>query len=197
MIYSYYPGCTLSTKGKALDLCGREAFAALGIELRELDEWQCCGAVYPQAEDEIATKLSAVRALDAAKTRGEKLVTLCSACHHVLKRVNNDMQTSDYIRTSGGKVIARKGATFYAVSVSVCDIIRTLLNGSDSVLCVSTMMHGEFGIEDVCLSIPTIVNGDGIKGTLLPELTEDEVEKLRHSADVLKDVIKQVDFTQA
>ena len=99
MTYSYYPGCTLSTKGKALDVCGRAAMAALGVELRELDEWQCCGAVYPQAEDEIATKLSAVRALDAAKNRGEKLVTLCSACHHVLKRVNHDMQTSDYIRT--------------------------------------------------------------------------------------------------
>ena len=99
MTYSYYPGCTLSTKGKALDVCGRAAAAALGVELRELDEWQCCGAVYPQAEDEIATKLSAVRALNAAKERGEKLVTLCSACHHVLKRVNSDMRTSEYIRT--------------------------------------------------------------------------------------------------
>ena len=106
-------------------------------------------------------------------------------------------EIENYIRTSGGKVIARKGATFYAVSVSVCDIIRTLLNGSDSVLCVSTMMHGEFGIEDVCLSIPTIVNGEGIKGTLLPALTDDEIEKLRHSANVLKEVISQVDFTQA
>lgn len=99
MTYSYFPGCTLSTKGKALDSCGRCAAAALGIELRELDEWQCCGAVYPQAKDEIATKLSAVRALNAAKERGEKLVTLCSACHHVLKRVNDDMRHDDYIRS--------------------------------------------------------------------------------------------------
>jgi len=103
----------------------------------------------------------------------------------------------NYIRTSGGKIIQRKGATFYAVSASVCEIVKNLLNGSDSVMCISSMMHGEFGIEDVCLSIPTIVNGKGIKGTLLPELTEDEIEKLRHSADVLKDVISQIDFTQA
>ena len=101
----------------------------------------------------------------------------------------------NYIRTSGGKIIQRKGATFYAVSVSVCDIVKTLLNGSDSVLCISSMMHGEFGIEDVCLSIPTIVNGKGIKGTLLPDLTEDEAAQLRHSADVLKDVISQIDFS--
>lgn len=106
-------------------------------------------------------------------------------------------EIENYIRTSGGKIIQRKGATFYAIAVSVCDIVRTLLNGSDSVLCVSSMMHGEFGIDDVCLSIPTIVNGKGIKGTLLPELTEGEVEQLRHSADVLKGVISQIDFTTA
>ncbi len=102
----------------------------------------------------------------------------------------------NYIRTSGGKIIARKGATFYAIAVSVCDIVKTLLNGSDTVLCVSSMMHGEFGINDVCLSIPTIVNGDGIKGTLLPDLTPDEEDQLRHSADVLKQVIAQIDFGQ-
>ena len=106
-------------------------------------------------------------------------------------------EIENYIRTSGGKIIARKGATFYAIAVSVSDIIRTLLNGSDSVLCVSSMMHGEFGISDVCLSIPTIVNGDGIKGTLLPMLTPEEEDKLRHSADVLKEVLSQIDFTQA
>ena len=106
-------------------------------------------------------------------------------------------EIENYIRTSGGKIIQRKGATFYAIAVSVCDIIKTLLNGSDSVLCVSSMMHGEFGIEDVCLSIPTIINGQGIKGTLLPVLTENETEQLRHSAEVLKGVISQIDFEQA
>ena len=103
-------------------------------------------------------------------------------------------EIESYIRTSGGKIIQRKGATFFAIAISVCDIVKTLLNGNDSVLCISSMMHGEFGIEDVCLSIPTIVNGEGIKGTLMPELTEDEVEKLRHSANVLKEVIAQIDF---
>jgi len=99
MIFSYYPGCTLSTKAKDLDRFGRLCAQALGVTLEEIENWQCCGAVYPQAEDEIATKLSAVRALNAAKEKDQKLVTLCSACHHVLKRVNNDMKTSEYIRT--------------------------------------------------------------------------------------------------
>ena len=92
MTFSYFPGCTLKTKGKQLDAYGRRAAKALGFELRELDEWQCCGAVYPMARDEIATRLSSVRALSASAERGEPLVTLCSACHHVIKRVNGDMQ---------------------------------------------------------------------------------------------------------
>ncbi len=98
MTFSYFPGCTLKTKGKQLDQYGRRAAQALGITLRELDEWQCCGAVYPMARDEIATRLSSVRALMAARERGETLVTLCSACHHVIKRVNGDVQRDETIR---------------------------------------------------------------------------------------------------
>ena len=54
MIYSYYPGCTLKDRAKQLDLCARASAKALGMELKELPQWQCCGAVYPQASDEIA-----------------------------------------------------------------------------------------------------------------------------------------------
>ncbi len=99
MKFSYYPGCTLSTKAKELDRFGRLSAQALGVTLEEIEEWQCCGAVYPQAEDEIASKLSAVRALNAAKEKDQDVLTLCSACHHVLKRVNADMKSNEYIRT--------------------------------------------------------------------------------------------------
>ena len=61
MTFSYFPGCTLKTKGQELDRYGRRAAAALGFELRELDEWQCCGAVYPMARDEIATRRIRIR----------------------------------------------------------------------------------------------------------------------------------------
>lgn len=98
MVFSYYPGCTLKTKGKALDQSARACAEALGFTLQELPEWQCCGAVYPQATDEIATRLSSVRALISSKEQGRELVTLCSACHHVIKRVNGDMQNNIDIR---------------------------------------------------------------------------------------------------
>lgn len=98
MKFSYFPGCTLKTKAKELDRATRATAQALGIELEELPQWQCCGAVYPQAEDEIATKLSSVRALASARDLNQELVTVCSACHHVIKRVNRDIQQNEYIR---------------------------------------------------------------------------------------------------
>ena len=101
MVFSYFPGCTLKTKGKALDISARACAQALGFHLAELPDWQCCGAVYPQATDEIATRLSSVRALVSARDQQQELVTLCSACHHVIKRVNVDMQRNADIR---GKV---------------------------------------------------------------------------------------------
>lgn len=88
MTYSYYPGCTLKDRAKQLDIYARASAKALGIELKELPEWQCCGAVYPQVSDEIAPRLSAVRALINAQDG--RLVTMCSACHHVIKRTNYD-----------------------------------------------------------------------------------------------------------
>ena len=91
MIYSYYPGCTLRNKAKELDIYARECAEKLGFQLEELEDWQCCGGVYPLGSDEIATKLSSVRALNDAKEKGQDLVAVCSACYHVLKRVNDDM----------------------------------------------------------------------------------------------------------
>ena len=93
----YYPGCTLKTKAKELDETARRCAAALGVEMEEIENWQCCGAVYPMGTDEIATKLSAVRALEYAKRNGGKLLTLCSACHNVIKRTNEDMRSNEDI----------------------------------------------------------------------------------------------------
>lgn len=95
MTFSYYPGCTLKTKAKELDGYARRSAEALGITLAELPEWQCCGGVYTTAKDEIATKLSSVRALEAAKKEGNALVTLCSACHNVIKQTKHALDTDD------------------------------------------------------------------------------------------------------
>ena len=105
MTYSYYPGCTLRTKAKELDAFGRFALEKLGVTLQEVEDWQCCGGAYTMAKDEIASKLSSVRALNAAKEKGTDLVTLCSACHNVLKQVNNDMKNDANIATKANNYL--------------------------------------------------------------------------------------------
>ncbi len=106
MKYSYFPGCTLKNKASSLDRYARECAPLLGFELCELPEWQCCGGVYPLGRDETATKLSSVRTLAAARSEGRDLVTLCSACHHVIKRVNDDMKNVEEIRTSANNYLS-------------------------------------------------------------------------------------------
>lgn len=95
--YSYFPGCTLKNKAKDLDVYARASAEALGFTLKEIPEWQCCGGTYPLAKDEIASKLSSVRALAAARDAGEDLVTICSACYNVIKQVNADMQNDQNV----------------------------------------------------------------------------------------------------
>lgn len=103
-------------------------------------------------------------------------------------------EVEQYVRKSGGRVIERKGATFYAVSASVCHICKCLLTGIATTMTVSTMMHGEYGVDDVALSVLNTVGDDGVRSKVLMPLTDDEIRLLRKSADTLKDVIKNLDI---
>lgn len=103
-------------------------------------------------------------------------------------------EIEQYVRKSGARVIARKGATFYAVSVSVCHICKCLLCGIDTTMTVSTMMHGEYGIENVALSTLNMVGHEGVRGKVNVPMTDEEVMLLRKSADTLKDVISNLDI---
>lgn len=103
-------------------------------------------------------------------------------------------EIEQYVRKSGARVIARKGATFYAVSVSVCHICKCLLGGIDTTMTVSTMMHGEYGIEDVALSTLNMVGHEGVRGKVNVPMTDEEITLLRKSADTLKDVISNLDI---
>lgn len=104
----------------------------------------------------------------------------------------NKAEVEEYVRKSGARVIERKGATFYAVSMSVVHICKCLLGGIDTTMTVSTMLHGEYGIDDVCLSLLNIVGNKGAHSKILLPLTDDEVKALHHSADSLKSVINSI-----
>ena len=94
MKVSYFPGCTLKNKAKDLDKYAYLSAAALGVTLEEIENWQCCGGVFTTACDEVATKLSSVRMLKEAASKDQPLVTVCSACHNVIKQTNHAMQNN-------------------------------------------------------------------------------------------------------
>ena len=100
----------------------------------------------------------------------------------------------EYVHKSGGLVIAKKGATFSAVSVAVCKLCGMLLSAYDSIATVSSVMHGEYGIEDVAISTLTLVGPNGVQGKVPLKLTDEEVAKLQKSANSLKKVISQIEL---
>ncbi len=103
---------------------------------------------------------------------------------------NGDHQAvEDFVKQSGAQVIKNKGATFYAVAISVCHICKCILNGSGTALTVSTMMHGEYGVDDVCLSTLALVGSDGVHTKITSHLTPEETEKMRLSARKLREII--------
>ncbi len=103
-------------------------------------------------------------------------------------------EVEDYVRKSGARVIQRKGATFYAVSLSVCHIVKCLLSGIDTTLTVSTMLHGEYGISDVCLSLLNVIGDDGAHSKVTLNLNDEELKALHRSADCLKEIIKNINI---
>ena len=103
-------------------------------------------------------------------------------------------EITDYVKGSGARVIARKGATFYAISSAVCHICKAILHDTNTVMPVSSMMNGEYGVRDVCLSTLNVIGRNGISGKLNPVLTDEEVAKLHNSASVLKKIIEDLDL---
>jgi len=93
MKISYYPGCTLKTKARNLDRAAIVSLEALGIEVEEIDRWNCCGAVYSLTADDLIHMVGPVRNLIRAKEQGaDRLVTLCSMCYNTLARANRLMR---------------------------------------------------------------------------------------------------------
>ena len=103
-------------------------------------------------------------------------------------------EIENLIRSSGASIIRRKGYTSFAISTAIHTVCEALYATSSSTLMVTAMLHGEFGVSDVCLSLPTLVGGGAVQGHIMPNLTQDEIEKLHVSEKALKDVIKHLNL---
>ena len=95
-------------------------------------------------------------------------------------------------RDAAYRIIERKGATYYAVAAGLMRITQAILRNQNTVLSVSSLINNYYGISNLCLSLPTVVNRSGIEKVLRVELSPDEQASLRHSADVLQQTISKV-----
>jgi L-lactate dehydrogenase len=101
-------------------------------------------------------------------------------------------EISEQVRRAAYEIIERKGATYYAIGLGVRHIVEAIMRDQNTVLTVSTLMTGQFGISDICLSLPSIVDHGGVEGVLVPKLSDEEVDALCRSADVLKETAQAV-----
>ncbi len=95
-------------------------------------------------------------------------------------------------RDAAYEIIKRKGATYYAIGNGLLRIVEAILRGQDSVLCVSTLITGYYGINDVYLSLPSVIGHSGIKRTMFLKLNDKEKQGIQHSAEVLHDTLHKV-----
>lgn len=84
----YFPGCTLKQKAQGFDRSARDVMAALGLELRELEAWNCCGATFPLSTENLLELAAPARVLTSGRAEGPALAVACATCYNVLKRTN-------------------------------------------------------------------------------------------------------------
>jgi L-lactate dehydrogenase len=128
-----------------------------------------------------------------ANIAGMKLPDFCKANH--FQCVDQDMERIfTQTRDAAYQIIERKGATYYAVAQGLLRIVEAILRDQSTVLSVSSLIEDYYGIQDVCLSLPTVIHRGGIERVLNLTLAENEIVGLQNSAQVLKQVIQELDY---
>lgn len=124
---------------------------------------------------------------------GVSLDDFCTTCKRKCGNVDRK-EIEDAVRESAYEIIKRKGSTAYGIALALVRIVRAILRDEESVLTVSSLVQGSYGIEDVCLSLPSIVGSTGIEGVLDAPLAPNEEAALKRSAAVLRDQIEQLGY---
>lgn len=131
-----------------------------------------------------------------ANIGGMKIEQFCPTCSRVshCRRTKELTGLFEEVKNAAYKIIEAKGATYYAVALALVKITEAILRNQNSVLPVSTLISGYYGIDDVCLGLPSIVNRNGVEQFFRLELSKEEQEQLRHSAKTLKDIVGRISF---
>ena len=136
---------------------------------------------------------SEIAAFSSANVSGIPLNDFCEMKGH-FNHDESEKFIAEDVKNAAYEIIQRKRATYFGVAMAVKRICECIVRDEKSILPVSTMMHGEQGIEGVVLSMPCVVGGDGIETQVPIKLDEDEAKRLKESADILKGIMAELDI---
>jgi len=122
---------------------------------------------------------------------GTSLELFCANCAYGCAPLDKTKIT-EAVKNSAYHIIEAKGSTNYGVALAVTKIIESVIRDENSVLTVSMMLGGEYGINECCLSVPCIVNKKGVSRIVKTELDQTEENNLKQSAQILKDICKKL-----
>jgi len=133
---------------------------------------------------------SEVAAFSTASIAGISLEEICQQQNRQYNQADMD-ELFQQVRGAAYQIIERKGATYYAIASGLLRIVEAILRDQNTVFSVSNLMSGQYGVADVCLSLPAVVNRDGISRILTLPLNETEEQNFVHSANLLKTLAEQ------
>ncbi len=129
----------------------------------------------------------------AANVSGIDLDDFCEIQGHYNHQESMD-RIYHTVRDSAYEIIERKGATYYGVAMAISRIAESIIRDEHSVLPVSSLMEGEYGLQDLCISVPTLVSQEGAEKVLEIPLNEEEAQKLKESARELHKVLEELNL---
>ena len=136
---------------------------------------------------------SEVAAWSLTNIAGTRLDKYCTATdNNMCTAIDREAILKD-VREAGYHILDRKDATYYGVSMAIKRIVEAILRNENSILTVSSLQTGAYGINNIALSVPTIVNSQGVSKILELEIDDEELNLLHKSADALKDILDQID----
>jgi len=134
-----------------------------------------------------------VAAWSLANIAGIPMDRYCDECHQCEEQISRN-KIYESVKNAAYEIIRNKGATYYAVALAVRRIVEAIVRNENSILTVSSLLEGQYGLSDVCLSVPTIVGVNGIEEILNVPFNDEEIQLLRKSGNTLKEIIKTLDI---
>ena len=132
-----------------------------------------------------------VAAWSLTNIAGIPMESYCSKCNKCEGQLSK-YEIYNNVKNAANEIINKKGATYYAVALAVKRIVEAIIRDENSILTVSSLLEGNYGVDDVCLSLPAIVNGNGISRVLDLPLNEEETALFRKSADAMKSALNSI-----